>query len=189
MLYRKISSKIRQYLQSPSNRMLIVDGARQVGKSYIIRSVGESLFPNFVEINMEKDKLGDRLFASARTVEDFILALSTFAGDKLKEKDSTLVFIDEIQAYDHLLTMVKFLIDDGRFTYIASGSQLGIALKSAQSLPIGSMEIVHMYPIDFEEFLMANGVGVYAIESLKSSYEKRESLSKEMHNKMMDLFR
>ena len=186
MLYRKIATLIENYLRSDSNKMMVIDGARQVGKSYIIRSIGTSMVPNYIEINMENDRLGDRLFANARTVEDFILVLSTIAGDKLKDKKNTLVFIDEIQAYKHLLTMVKFLMEDGRFTYIASGSQLGIALKTAQSLPLGSMEIHHMYPLDFEEFLIANGVGEYALKSMNESFEREESLSEDLHRKMMD---
>ena len=189
MLKRKIFIQIEQYLRSGSNKMLIVDGARQVGKSYIIREAGRSLFPNYIEINMEEDKQGDRLFANARTVEDFMISLSTVAGERMKERENTLVFIDEIQAYAHLLTLVKFLMDDNRFTYIASGSQLGIALKTTQSLPLGSMQILHMYPLDYEEFLWANGVGEYAIEQMRQHFLAGEALSDDVHNKMMSLFR
>lgn len=189
MLYRKIASKIESYLKSGSNKMLIVDGARQVGKSFIIRHVGQSLFPNYIEINMEKDRLKDRLFANTKTVEDFMLALSTIAGNKMKSKETTLVFIDEIQAYDHLLTMVKFLMDDGRFTYIASGSQLGIALDTTSSLPVGSMEILRMFPLDFEEFLIANGVGGPALVEMKRCFLEKRSLDSAMHNKIMNLFK
>ncbi|MCQ2342309.1 MAG: AAA family ATPase [Paludibacteraceae bacterium] len=189
MLKRKIYSQLENYLRSDSHKMLIVDGARQIGKSFIIRHVGQKLFPNYIEINMEEDKQGSRLFANARTVEDFLIALSTIAGDRMQDKSTTLVFIDEIQAYDHLLTLVKFLMADGRFTYIASGSQLGIALSSTQSLPIGSMQILHMYPMDFEEFLWANGVGEYAIEQMRQSYMRGESLPEDMHNNILGLFR
>ena len=128
MLYRKIEKDIVSHLQSGSDKILIIDGARQIGKSYIIREVGKRLFPNYIEINMETDKLGDRTFADARTKDDFYLALSTIAGDKMGSKHETLVFIDEIQAYDHLLTLLKFLREDGKFTYIASGSLLGVTL-------------------------------------------------------------
>ena len=86
---------------------------------------------------MEKDKQGDRLFAEAKTTENFYLALSAVAGDRMSDKKSTLVFIDEIQAYDHLLTLVKFLMEDGRFTYIASGSLLGGTLKPRWSASNG----------------------------------------------------
>ena len=95
MLKRKIQSYLEDYLKSDSNKMLIVAGARQVGKSYIIRHVGKQLFPNFVEINMAEDSYGQRIFANAKTLEDFYLNLSTVAGNQLKDKHNTLVFIDE----------------------------------------------------------------------------------------------
>ena len=189
MLYRKIINKIENYFKSKSNKMLIVDGARQVGKSFIIRYVGEKTFPNYIEVNMEKDRQKDRLFANAKTVEDFYMVLSMIAGDKMGQRDDTLVFIDEIQAYDHLLTMVKFLMEDGRFTYIASGSQLGVALKTTQSIPIGSLEIEHLYPLDFEEFLIANNVGTSAINSMRESFKELRPLPEAVHNKVMNLFR
>ena len=189
MLYRKITKRIEEYLSSDSNRMLLIEGARQIGKSYIINHVGSKMFANYIEINMEKDKLGDRIFAEAKTTNDFYMALSIFAGDKMKEKSNTLVFIDEIQAYDHLLTLVKFLMEENRFTYIASGSQLGVTLKNTQSLPIGSLDIEHMYPLDFEEFLYANGVGQMAVESMRESFKNRESLQETIHQKIIDLFK
>ena len=189
MLYRKIIKRIEEYLSSESDRMLLIDGARQIGKSYIIRYVGEKMFPNYIEINMEEDKLGDRIFADAKTTKDFYMALSVVAGDKMKERESTLVFIDEIQAYDHLLTLVKFLMKEKRFTYIASGSLLGVTLKNTQSVPIGSLDVQHMYPMDFEEFLYANGVGEIAIDAMRECFNKQEALSEAMHNKVMDLFK
>ena len=189
MLYRKITKRIEEYLSSDSNRMLLIDGARQIGKSYIINHVGSKMFPNYIEINMEKDKLGDRIFAEAKTTKDFYMALSIFAGDKMKERSNTLVFIDEIQAYDHLLTLVKFLMEEKKFTYIASGSQLGITLKKTQSLPMGSLDVQHMYPLDFEEFLYANGVGGMAIESMRESFIQRKTLPEAIHEKIMDLFK
>lgn len=189
MLYRKITKRIEQYLSSNSNRMLMIDGARQIGKSYIIRHVGRKMFSNFIEINMEEDKLGERIFAEARTTKDFYMSLSVVAGDKMKERENTLVFIDEIQAYDHLLTLVKFLMQENRFTYIASGSLLGITLKNTQSVPMGSLDVEHMYPMDFEEFLIANKVGNTAIGNMRECFNNHEGLSETMHNKMMDLFK
>lgn len=189
MLYRKIEKRIEEYLSADSDRMLLIDGARQIGKSYIIRWVGQRMFTNYIEINMEEDKLGDRIFADARTTKDFYMALSIVAGDRMKEKENTLVFIDEIQAYDHLLTLVKFLMQEKRFTYIASGSQLGVSLKNTQSVPVGSLDIQHMYPMDFEEFLYANGVGREAVESMRESFWNLQALPDAMHSKMMDLFR
>ena len=189
MLYRKIKKRIEEYLSSDSDRMLLIDGARQIGKSYIIRHVGKKMFSNYIEINMEEDKLGDRVFEEAKTTKDFYMALSIVAGDKMKEKNNTLVFIDEIQAYDHLLTLVKFLMKEKRFTYIASGSLLGVTLKNTQSVPIGSLDIQHMYPMDFEEFLYANGVGEVAIDAMRESFNNNQALSDTMHDKMLDLFK
>ena len=189
MLYRKIASKIESFLKSEKKRMLVVSGARQVGKSYIIREVGMRLYSNFIEVNMEEDKQSNRLFENARTVEDFMIALSTIAGAKMKDSEKTLVFIDEIQAYSHLLTLAKFLVEDGRFTYIASGSQLGIALKTTQSIPIGSIELLSMYPLDFEEFLIANGVGQLLINEMRRKFEAKEALNESLHMKVMDYFR
>lgn len=189
MLYRKIAKRIEEYLSSDSDRMLLIDGARQIGKSYIIRHMCEKMFPNYIEINMEEDKLGDRVFAEAKTTKDFYMALSTVAGNKMKEKNNTLVFIDEIQAYDHLLTLVKFLMKEKKFTYIASGSLLGVTLKNTQSVPIGSLDVQHMYPMDFEEFLYANGVGEVAIDAMRESFNNNRALSDTMHDKMLDLFR
>lgn len=116
MLYRKVERTIEQHLKSGSNKILLVDGARQIGKTYIIRHVGNKLFENYIEINMIEDSLGNRLFEKVRTVEDFYLQVSMLAGDKMKK--NTLIFIDEIQAYPHLLTLLKFLSQDNRFTRI-----------------------------------------------------------------------
>lgn len=189
MLYRKIEGLIREHLQSDSERILVIDGARQTGKSYIIRHVGRQMFRNYIEINMEEDKASDRIFAEAKTVNDFYLALSTVAGNQMGDKESTLVFIDEIQAYEHLITMLKFLKQDDRFNYIASGSSLGIALRRTSSIPTGSIRIEHMYPMDFEEFLIANGVGKIAIDEMHENFSKGRAMSDSIHTKMMDFFR
>ena len=189
MLYRKISRRLKEYFSSGSDRLLVVDGARQTGKSYIIREIGSAMFPNYIELNMEEDKVGQRVFAEARTLDDFYLALGVVAGDKMKDKKSTLVFIDEIQAYEHLLTLVKFLMKDGRFTYIASGSQLGISLKNTSSVPAGSLDIEHMYPMDFEEFLYANGVAESVIQSMRKCFHEKKALSETLHGKILDFFR
>lgn len=189
MLKRKIQAYIEQYLKSNSNKMLVIDGARQIGKSFIIRKVGSLLFPNFIEVNFAKDKNGPKVFAEANSIEKFYFQLSTIAGEKMHEKANTLVFLDEIQAYPHMLTMVKFLKEDDRFTYIASGSQLGITLQQTVSIPVGSLEIKHMYQLDFEEFLWANGFGETAIDDLRRRFEAKESLDENLHTRMLDLFK
>lgn len=188
MLYRKIETLIREHLQSDSAKVLLIDGARQVGKTFIVRHVGKSLFENFIEINMIEDLEGDKLFANVKTTEDFYLQVSMIAGDRMKQ-GKTLIFLDEIQAYPHLLTLLKFLSQEGRFTYIASGSLLGVTLSQTSSIPMGSIRKVRMFPLDFEEFLYANGVNAFAISSMRAKFEKLESPEESSHNKMMDLFR
>lgn len=118
---------------------------------------------------MVEDSIGPRLFAETKTVEDFYLQVSMLEGSKMKQKDNTLIFIDEIQAYPHLLTLLKFLSQDDRFTYIASGSLLGVTLSQTTSIPMGSIRKVRMFPLDFEEFLYANGLNEFAISAVRKS--------------------
>ena len=189
MLYRKITSYIEDYLKSDMDKILILEGARQVGKSFSIREVGTRLFPNYVEINFVEDDEGEQLFKNIHKTEDFYLTLSMVAGDKLSSRDDTLVFLDEIQHYPQYLTMLKFLREDNRFRYIASGSLLGIALQDTTSIPVGSITIKEMFQLDFEEFLIANGFGTDAIAMLRHAYENMQSLTEEHHNHVLDLFR
>lgn len=189
MLYRKIEALIEAHLTSDSQKILLIDGARQVGKTYLIRYVGQKLFENFIEINLVEDSLGDRLFAETRTVEDLYLQISMLAGERMKQKENTLIFLDEIQAYPHLLTLLKFLSQDGKFTFIASGSLLGVTLSQTTSIPMGSIRKVRMFPLDFEEFLYANGMSRMAVSAMRKKFEKREALDEATHNKMMDFFR
>lgn len=189
MLFRKIEAQIEDHLKSDSRAIMLIDGARQVGKTYIIRHVGQKLFENYIELNLVEDYVGARLFANAKTVEDFYLAVSMLAGDRMKEKENTLIFIDEIQAYPHLLTLLKFLAQDNRFTYIASGSLLGVTLAQTTSIPMGSIRMVRMFPLDFEEFLYANGMNALVVSSLRKKYERQESLDEATHAKVLDMFR
>ena len=189
MLFRKIEAQIEDHLKSDSRAIMLIDGARQVGKTYIIRHVGQKLFDNYIELNLVEDYVGARLFANAKTVEDFYLAVSMLAGDRMKEKENTLIFIDEIQAYPHLLTLLKFLAQDDRFTYIASGSLLGVTLAQTTSIPMGSIRMVRMFPLDFEEFLYANGMNALVVSSLRKKYERQESLDEATHAKVLDMFR
>lgn len=189
MLYRKITSYIEDYLKSESDKILILEGARQVGKSFSIREVGTRLFPNFVEINFVEDDEGEQLFKNIHKKEDFYLTLSMVSGDKLSNRKDTLVFLDEIQHYPQYLTMLKFLREDGRYRYIASGSLLGITLQEATSIPVGSIIRKEMFQLDFEEFLFANGFRAEAVSMLRQSYVNRQSLTEEHHKHVMDLFR
>ncbi len=189
MLYRKIEDVIYQRLSSDCDKVLVVTGARQVGKSFIIRRVAERLFKNVVEINLIEDYEGERLFESVRRTEDFYLMLSTVAGNKMGTKKDTIVFLDEIQQYPHLLTLLKFLNSEGRFRYVVSGSLLGVSLKTTTSVPLGSIDVVKMYPLDFEEFLLANGFSTGAINTMRKSFLSRESLDENLHERVMSLFK
>ncbi len=189
MLYRKIQAALKDYFSLESNKVLIIDGARQVGKSFIIRHVGQEMFENYIEVNLLEDANGSRFFEAARTPQDFYLRLSAIAGGRLGERTNTLVFLDEIQAYPHLLTMLKFLKAENRYTYIASGSLLGVALSQSVSIPMGSIQVRHMYPLDFEEFLIANGFGKEIIDYMKVQFLQEKTLDEGMHAKVLDLFK
>ena len=189
MLYRKIKSYIEEHLKSNEDKILLIEGARQIGKSYIVRNVGTELYDNYVEINFVADDEGEKVFKNVHTTEEFYLNLSMVAGSRLDRYDNTLVFIDEIQHYPQFLTMLKFLREEHRYRFICSGSLLGIALKGTVSVPVGSVIPKKMYQLDFEEFLIANDFGKEAIEYLRKSFEQRRSLAPEVHDKVLGLFK
>ena len=189
MLYRKISKEIEAHLRSGSDKIMVVEGARQIGKSYIIREVGSKLFPNYVEINFVVDDEGDGLFRDIRKPEDFYVTLSMVAGGKIGDRSDTLIFLDEIQHYPQYLTMLKFLREEGRFTYIASGSLLGIALRNSTSIPVGSIIRKPMFQLDFEEWLMAQGWGEEALDYVRGCYKDRVSLTQAQHDNIMGEFK
>lgn len=189
MLYRKIKSYIEDHLKSNDDKILLIEGARQIGKSYIIRNVGTELYDNYVEINFVADDEGEKVFKNVHTTEEFYLNLSMVAGSRLDRYDNTLVFIDEIQHYPQFLTMLKFLREEHRYRFICSGSLLGIALKGTVSVPVGSVIPKKMYQLDFEEFLIANDFGKEAIEYLRKSFEQKRSLAPEVHDKVLGLFK
>ena len=188
MLKRKIENYIREHLQN-DEKILLIDGARQIGKTYIIRYVCKEMFTNYIEIDMLEDFLGEKNFENVRTINDFYLQLSMKYGNLLDKKENTIVFIDEIQTYSQLFTLLKFLKKDNKYTYIASGSLLGVSLADTLSIPIGSITVKRMYPLDFEEFLYANGFNEEAINFLKNKFLNLESLDINMHNKVLDLFK
>lgn len=189
MLYRTVEAAIYQHLSGNPDKVLVVNGARQIGKSFIIRYVGRKIFKNFVEINLIEDSEGARVFSKVKTTDDFYFALGIVAGGSLGDKSDTLVFLDEIQEYPHLLTMLKFLRQEGRYTYVASGSLLGLTLKKTTSIPLGSISILRMYPLDFGEFLIANGVGREAIAKMRENFIAGESLTEGVHDKIISLFK
>lgn len=171
-------------MRSDEDKILLIEGARQVGKSYIINDVGTNLYANFIAINFIEDDEGEQIFKNVRTTEEFYLKLSMVAGSKLDKYENTLVFIDEIQHYSQFLTMLKFLRQERRYRFICSGSLLGIALKETVSVPVGSIIPKKMYQLDFEEFLIANDFGMDAIEHLRKSFEQLQPLSQEVHDRV-----
>lgn len=189
MLQRKFAIEIEKNLRNAENKIMLVNGARQIGKSYLIRDVGKRLFRNYVEINLKKDSEGDRIFENVRSTQDLYMRLGDFAKGRLGDARDTLIFLDEIQTYPHLLTMLKFLREEKRFRYIASGSQLGVALAETPSIPIGSIDIRQMFPLDFEEFLWAIGTSGEMIGQLHEKFDREESPSEDEHRMMMKRFR
>ena len=189
MLFRKYEKHIEEFFRKEPNKILLVNGARQIGKSYLIRYVGKKMFKNYIEINLKEDKENLGIFANVKSTSDFYMQLGAIAGNRLGTKENTLVFLDEIQSYPHLMTMLKFLNQEGRYTYIASGSQLGVALSESASVPIGSVEVEEMYPLDFEEFLLAMGCGQETIDGVREKFLAGESLNESLHNYMMQQFK
>ncbi len=190
MFRRKIEAVINQYFAGEKAKILVIDGARQVGKSYIVRKLGKEHFKNYVEINLKDDYEGNGDFSKEKTstTESFYLHLSSLYGDKLGSKDDTLIFLDEIQVYPHLLTMLKALKRDDRFTYIVSGSLLGVTLKHA-FIPMGSIDEVRMYPLDFEEFCSASHVGQEVIDYLRDCYKELKPVEEGVHETMLRRFK
>lgn len=188
MLERKFTSFLITFLSEQPNKILLVNGARQIGKSYLIRYVGQKLFSHFVEINLKEDKEGERVFADVHTTNDLYMRLSNFYSKPLGDKTNTLIFLDEIQSYPHLMTMLKFLNQESRYRFIASGSQLGVALSETPSVPLGSVTVVRMYPLDFEEFLWATGVGKEWVESIRKCFLEKRALDESIHNILLKRF-
>ena len=188
MLERKFTSFLERFLMEEPDKVLLVNGARQIGKSYLIRYVGQKLFSHFVEINLKEDKQGDRVFADVHTTNDLYMRLSNYYSNPLGDKSNTLVFLDEIQSYPHLMTMLKFLNQESRYRFIASGSQLGVALSETPSVPLGSVTIEQMYPLDFEEFLWATGIGKEWIDDIRKHFIHKQPLDESTHNILLKRF-
>ena len=189
MLYRKIEKDIEGHLRAEDDRIMILEGARQIGKSFIIREVGKKLYDNFIEINFAEDDEGPKIFKGIGTTEGFYFTLSSVYGEKLDRYENTLIFLDEIQHYPQYLTLLKFFREDRRFRFIASVSLLGITLRETTSIPVGSIIRKNMYQLDFEEFLIANGFGQEALNTLRTKLMNRESLDESLHDYIMNLFR
>jgi predicted AAA+ superfamily ATPase len=185
MITRKVEKSINNWIQNSSKAML-VSGARQVGKTYTIRQCLKN--SNYLEINLIQQPELKPLLEKAMSVDDLIVNLSALTDYNFIPNE-TILFIDEVQEIADIVTRIKFWVDDGRFKYILSGSLLGIELKNLRSAPVGYLEEIQMYPLDFEEFLFASGVTEQTIEYLKKCFNERTPIGDIINNKMMEHFR
>lgn len=186
MLKRKIDKYIKDYYETTRNALLIT-GARQIGKTYSIRRFGKS-FKNFVEINFIETPEAVELFKGAKSSNDILLRLSALTSVPLV-KGETLIFFDEVQQCPDIVTAIKFLVEDGSYRYILSGSLLGVELKDLRSEPVGYMGVKEMYPLDFEEFISCIGINGTVIDSLRKAWLNRTAVDTFVHTKIMELFR
>ncbi|NCU25266.1 ATP-binding protein [Candidatus Nomurabacteria bacterium] len=188
MITRKCEKVIEEHFKSENNKALLITGARQVGKTFTVREFGKQNFEYFVEINCLENTSARELLSNVTDTKDLLLRLSVVA-DKPLVPGNTLIFIDEIQECKEIVTAVKFLVEEASFKYILSGSLLGVDLKDIRSVPVGYMDILEMYPLDFEEFLLANMVSVNIIDSLRESFVGYRPVDEFIHEKMTDFYR
>lgn len=187
MISRKIEKELRRFRDSAEKKALLITGARQVGKTFIIRDFGKQ-YESFVEINFYENKSAQSLFENAKDSQDLLLRLSAVADAPLIP-GKTLIFLDEVQECKEIVTAIKFLVEEGSYRYILSGSLLGVDLKDIRSVPVGYMDVLEMYPLDFEEFAYANRVSSTIIEALRKAFHDRTPVNELIHEKMMELFR
>lgn len=171
MLERRIEQEIRDFLKSDRKEALMVTGARQVGKTYIIRECAKEIYKNIVEINFVENQQAVKLFKNITGSKDILLRLSALT-DVPMIPGETLIFFDEVQECPEIVTAIKFLVEDGQYRYILSGSLLGVELKDIRSMPVGYLSILEMYPLDFREFCRANRVSQTVMDKLKECFEK-----------------
>ena len=187
MFKRKIQEELQQYYEDKNNsKILIVYGARQVGKSYIIRETAKASFKHYAEIDLKDDYEGDKLFANIKTAKDFYLQVGSMFGG-LNSYDDTIIFLDEIQFYPNLMTLLKPLCKEKRYRFIVSGSLLGVTLQHS-FIPMGSIKEKRMFPMDFEEFLWANDYGQETIDYLHDCFINLKPISDSIHQYTLRLF-
>ena len=187
MIKRKIENRIHEFYKK-DKKALLITGARQVGKTYIIREVGKADFESFIEINFLENRTAQSLFENARSSADLLLRISAITDQPLIP-GKTLIFFDEVQECKEIVAAIKFLVDEGSYRYILSGFLLDVDLKDIRSAPVEYMDIFEMYPLDFEEFALASGVSMRVIDSLRNSFISYTPVDAIVHEKMMDLFR
>ena len=186
MLKRKIDTYLTNYYATNRNALLIT-GARQIGKTYSIREFGRT-FKSFIEINFLENPDAVALFKGAKNSSDILLRLSAITTKPLI-KGETLIFFDEVQKCPDIVTAIKFLVDEGSYRYILSGSLLGVELNDLRSEPVGYIGVKDMYPMDFEEFISCVGINQQVIDSLRTAWQNRTPVDEFVHSKIMELFR
>lgn len=186
MIRRDAEKQINDWIDNGKDALLIT-GARQIGKTYLIRNCLKEKNIPYIELNFIENSEYIELFSKSFSSKDIIMRLSLIGGEKLIP-GKTVIFLDEVQECKELITAIKFLVEDGSFKYILSGSLLGIELSDLKSAPVGYMSIFDMYPLSFKEFIKALGVSNEIIDILKQNYKNRTEVDTFIHNKLIDLF-
>ena len=186
MLRRKVETEINRWI-TESNKALLINGARQVGKTYTIRQCLQEAMVDYVEINLLDNQDALKAMEVSMSVEDLVINLSAATGHNFI-KGETIVFIDEVQQMKDIVTRIKFWVDDGSFRYIMSGFLLGVELKNLRSAPVGYVHEIQMYPMNFEEFMIASKVSEDVIRHLRECFETKTSVGEVVHKKIMQLF-
>lgn len=187
MLYRKVQKDIEKWLNDGHDALLIT-GARQVGKSFLIRETLKKNKINYVEFNFIQNPNLLEIFNSAlKNDSDRFLMELEVASNKNLTKD-TVIFFDEIQECKEIVTIIKFLVENGKYKYVLSGSLLGVELRDLRSAPVGYMRTIEMFPIDLEEFLIANKLSEKILNYLKDCFDKKLQVSDFIHKRLIDAF-
>ena len=186
MLRRDVEKEINEWI-SNDNRALLIDGARQVGKTFIIRQCLEESSYTFIEYNLINDEKVVDIIKNSNNTDDLILKLS-LNTDKKVVPNKTIFFFDEIQVYKEILTKIKFLADDERYKFILSGSLLGIEMSGLKSAPVGYLKTIKMYPLSFKEFLQLFNIQDEVFDILKNAYINHKEVDSYIHERMMNLF-
>ena len=186
---RKIEKDLIEWKDNHDKKCLLVKGARQVGKTYIIDKFARENYKYYTYLNFDENPAYKTIFDGDLDVETLIKQISLRVPGAQLEPQETILFLDEIQNCPRARTALKFLAIDGRFDVVASGSMLGIHYKDVPSYPVGYVDYLDMYSMDFEEFLWANGVKESSVGDIREYFEKREPVPEAMHDKMMELFR
>lgn len=188
MIKRKIVNDLLNWKSKHAQEALLIKGARQVGKTTIVREFAAKHYKHFVEINFEQDPIAKEAFVGSRDARTIISRLSAMGYGPFVEKE-TLVFFDEIQSCPNARTAIKFLVQDDSYDFIESGSLLGINYADVSSYPVGFESQIEMFPLDFEEWLWANGVGENVIIDLKQSYATGQAIDAFTHEQVMKHYR